>query len=199
MEVCLLPRSSTKSGGYTAYGKGALRKQLAGLHSIHQKVEHKEFSSTKYPCLPALWHLIFPIKKSKNNALKYQKVYDQVLFLKGKTAVSALLLSQVLGSSTMTNANSVTGLFRYAVQASQQPHQMALSRSQQEEQPSWARTRERNRGKQTEAKYLTRKLQLRPVQWSRSCIRDLCYINYLNCWEMQLQHNTAMGFLILVL
>lgn len=118
------------------------------------------------PSIPAYLHLeisFSPLKKSQNDALKYQKAYDQMHFLKGKTAASAVHLSQVLGSSTMTNVSSVMGLFRYAAQASQQPHQMALSRSQQEEQPSWARTRERNRGKQTEAKYLIRKLQLRPV------------------------------------
>lgn len=54
-------------------------------------------------------------------------------------------MAQRCRSSTMINVNSVTGLFRCAALASQQPQQMALSRSTQE-QLSWASEQEKEMG-----------------------------------------------------
>lgn len=109
---------------------------------------------------PKNFDKVFPLR---NNALKYPKVYDQTHILKKVTRLSLQTISHRCRSSTMTNVNNVTGLFRCAALASQQPCQMALSRSTQE-QFSWAREQEKETGeKNTEAKYLTRKLQLRHV------------------------------------
>lgn len=49
-------------------------------------------------------------------------------FLKEVTKLSLLTIPPRCRSSTMTNENSVTGLFRCAALPSQQAHQMALSR-----------------------------------------------------------------------
>lgn len=108
------------------------------------------------PRTPAYSHLNTPFPQSlekvfslRNNTLQYPKVYSQTDILKKVTKLSLQTISHGCRSSTMTNVNSVTGLFRCAALTSQQPHQMALSRSTQE-QLSWARKQEKETREKTQ-------------------------------------------------